>query len=102
MNERILVVANAIGARNRDHWEPPIDPAFTADEIKALHDWVNDGGALLLIIDHVPFPQAANALVTAKRMFARNLRAVVGEYAADEGEISPGIELCQNTDLIDN
>ena len=62
---RILVVANAIGARNRDHWEPPIDPAFTADEIKALHDWVNDGGALLLIIDHVPFPQAANALALA-------------------------------------
>ena len=30
---------------------------------------------------------ASNALVTAKRMFERNLRAVVGEYAGDEGEI---------------
>ena len=35
--------------------------------------------------------QAANALVTAKRSFSRILRAIVGEYAADEGEI--GAEL---------
>ena len=32
--------------------------------------------------------QAANALVTAKRTFTRALRSVVGEYAADEREIS--------------
>ena len=30
---------------------------------------------------------ACNALVTAKRMFERNLRAVVAEYAADEADI---------------
>lgn len=30
--------------------------------------------------------QAANALTTAKRMFIRALRSVVGEYAADEAE----------------
>ena len=30
---------------------------------------------------------ASNALVTAKRMFERNLRAVVAEYAADEADI---------------
>ena len=30
---------------------------------------------------------ASNALVTAKRMFERNLRSVVGEYAADDAEI---------------
>lgn len=31
--------------------------------------------------------QASNALMTAKRAFARALRAVVGEYAADEAEV---------------
>jgi DNA-directed RNA polymerase specialized sigma24 family protein len=35
--------------------------------------------------------QAANALVTAKRMFARVLRAVVGEYAGDEAAIEAEI-----------
>lgn len=32
--------------------------------------------------------QASNALVTAKRMYARALREVVSEYVRDEGEIS--------------
>jgi hypothetical protein len=31
--------------------------------------------------------QASNALVTAKRMFERELRGVIGEYARDEGEV---------------
>lgn len=31
--------------------------------------------------------QASNVLMTAKRMFARHLRAVVGEYADDEGQV---------------
>jgi DNA-directed RNA polymerase specialized sigma24 family protein len=31
--------------------------------------------------------QASNALVTGKRTFARLLRAVIGEYAADPGEV---------------
>ena len=35
--------------------------------------------------------RAANALVTAKRMFIRNLRAVIGEYEADESEIDEEI-----------
>ena len=30
---------------------------------------------------------ASNALVTAKRMFERNLRAVVGEYAGDDADV---------------
>jgi DNA-directed RNA polymerase specialized sigma24 family protein len=35
--------------------------------------------------------RAANALVTAKRMFVRNLRAVIGEYEAEESEIDDEI-----------
>ena len=35
--------------------------------------------------------QAANALTTAKRMFARSLRGVVGEYCAGEDEVEEEI-----------
>jgi len=31
--------------------------------------------------------QASNALTTAKRMYARSLRAAVGQYAGDHAEI---------------
>ena len=34
---------------------------------------------------------AANVLVTAKRMFARNLRGVVGEYMGRDGEVEQEI-----------
>lgn len=36
--------------------------------------------------------QASNALITAKRMFARVLRSVVGEYAKDESEVDSEIQ----------
>jgi len=37
--------------------------AFTEDEIDALVDWVENGGSMLLIADHFPFPGAVEALV---------------------------------------
>jgi len=64
-NGRILVIANALGEHNQTDWNVPIEPAFSDEEIKAVHDWVNDGGALLLIVDHMPFPAAASALGSA-------------------------------------
>jgi len=39
--------------------------AFTDEEITAVRDWVNEGGALLLIADHLPWPAAANKLASA-------------------------------------
>jgi len=36
--------------------------------------------------------QASNALITAKRMYARTLRAVLGEYARDDEEIDAEID----------
>jgi RNA polymerase sigma-70 factor (ECF subfamily) len=42
---------------------------------------------------HLAGPKAAsNLLVTSKRLFARTLRAVVSEYAADEAEIDEEID----------
>ena len=60
---KILVISNALGAEEADE-EGADKSAFTDDEIKAVHDWVKDGGALLLIADHAPFGGAALALAS--------------------------------------
>lgn len=61
----ILVISNALNERNREDWSLPTPSAFTASEIKAVRGWVETGGALLLIADHMPFPGAAEELGAA-------------------------------------
>lgn len=61
----ILVIANALNKRNDNNWVPPFPSAFTDEEITAVHDWVNEGAALVLIADHLPWPAAANNLASA-------------------------------------
>jgi len=61
----ILVIANALHESNKDEWSPPNPSAFTDAEIAAVREWVGNGGALLLIADHLPFPGAADALASA-------------------------------------
>lgn len=56
---KVLVVANALAAVNQTNWTVPTPSAFSAAEIRAVHDWVEDGGSLLLIADHLPFGGAA-------------------------------------------
>lgn len=58
----VLVIANALAARNVEDWTLPTPSAFTDAEINTVAAWVHDGGALLLIADHMPFPGAAEAL----------------------------------------
>ena len=55
----ILVIANALSPANTENWSRPIHSAFTADEIAVVKGFVADGGALLLIADHMPFGGAA-------------------------------------------
>lgn len=57
----VLIIANALNAQNvtdDENWKNPILPAFDKTEIDAVEEWVNDGGSLLLIADHMPFPGA--------------------------------------------
>ena len=61
----LMVIANALHASNQEEWTLPTPSAFTADEIATLRGWVEDGGALLLIADHMPFPGAAAELAAA-------------------------------------
>lgn len=59
---RVLVIANALHGSNEEAWARPIRPAFTPSEVAAVRDWVEKGGSLLLIADHMPFAGAAAEL----------------------------------------
>jgi hypothetical protein len=61
----VLVIANPLNERNAKDWSLPNPSAFTRDEIAALRTWVEKGGSLFLIVDHVPFPGAAGELAKA-------------------------------------
>lgn len=62
---RVLVIANALHPSNQGNWTLPTPSAFTPDEIESVSGWVKDGGTLLLIADHMPFPGAAGKLAEA-------------------------------------
>lgn len=55
----VLVIANALGEDNVGRWVAPADPAFTTEEIATVRAYVEAGGSLLLIADHMPFGGAA-------------------------------------------
>jgi hypothetical protein len=58
----ILVISNALNERNTEDWSLPTPSAFTDDEIEAVKKWIENGGSLFLIADHMPFPGAAGKL----------------------------------------
>ncbi len=58
----VLVISNALNVKNKDDWSPPNPSAFTSQEIAAVRTWVEDGGSLFLIADHMPFAGAAEDL----------------------------------------
>jgi len=62
---KILVIANAMGERNQLNWSPPYDSAFTDEEVAAVREWVRQGGALMLIVDHQPVPATCDKLARA-------------------------------------
>lgn len=58
----ILVISNALADVNIDSWALPNPSAFDAEEIAVVVDWVRNGGSLLLVADHQPWPAAAGNL----------------------------------------
>jgi uncharacterized protein (DUF2249 family) len=80
---QILVIANALAERNNSEWSLPTPSAFSAEEVEAVRDWVKEGGALLLIADHMPFPGAAEKLAGAFGVRFSN------GYAVDEKAQGP-------------
>jgi len=66
----IFVTVNAMGAGSQLSnesfvWSLPPEPAFKKGEVAALASWVSDGGSLLLISDHAPFPGPMESLAAA-------------------------------------
>jgi hypothetical protein len=60
---KLLVIANALADTSK--WALPTRDAFAPEEVAAVERWVRDGGSLLLIADHMPFPGAAESLAAA-------------------------------------
>jgi len=58
----ILVIANALPDSMGNPITIPTESAFTKGEIKSLRKWVENGGSLYLIADHMPFAGAAAEL----------------------------------------
>jgi len=58
----LLIVSNALAKENEDDWNLPTPSAFDSIEIATVRNWVNEGGSLWLIADHMPFPGAAGSL----------------------------------------
>ncbi|QQS45904.1 MAG: DUF4350 domain-containing protein [Acidobacteriota bacterium] len=80
---RILVIANPLHESNQSNWSPPNPSAFTKEEIAAVKAWVEAGGALMLIADHLPFPGAAGELAKAFGISFNN------GYAFEPGKNGP-------------
>lgn len=79
-NVGVLVIANAIAEANSGgNWALPIHAAFGAGEIEQIRRWVERGGSLLLIADHMPFPGATETLASAFGIYFMN------GFATDSG-----------------
>lgn len=55
----ILVIINALHEKNVEKKALPTYSAFTEKEIRAVKEWVENGGSLFLVADHMPYPGAA-------------------------------------------
>lgn len=79
----ILVIANPLAAVNApNNWRLPTPSAFTPDEIAAVHGFVERGGSLFLIVDHMPFAGCTHDLAAAFGVEFENgfaLRALPGQ-----------------------
>lgn len=62
---KVLVISNALNERNVQDWSLPNPSAFTEDEISQVKQWVDDGGSLFLIADHMPIAGCAADLAKA-------------------------------------
>lgn len=61
----IYVISNALHPSNIGNWRLPNPSAFTEQEIQTIKAWVENGGRLFLIADHMPFAGAAADLAAA-------------------------------------
>lgn len=61
----VLVIANAVLGGENSVWTLPTPPALSEEEAELVITWVDGGGSLLLIADHMPFPASVERLAHA-------------------------------------
>jgi hypothetical protein len=86
----ILVIANAQLEGEWDTYPYPTPSAFSPEEISSVQNWVQEGGALLLIADHMPLAGVAQALASAFNIEFNNGFALKGYK--DESERDTAFE----------
>ena len=93
-NLNILVIANPIHRRNDRNWKLPTPSAYTDEEIASVRQWVEQGGSLFLILDHMPFPGGGGKLAEAFGFKFSNGFAYLGNsLGRDPDEYKPGAGL---------
>lgn len=101
----ILISATAMDATNAaiedpdtDGWILAFDPvrlvypmsAYTDEEIAAVQEWVKQGGSLMLVSDHMPFPASQQKLAKAFGVIFENAFAFDSQFlifAATQGQM---------------
>ncbi|WDE02533.1 hypothetical protein [Thalassomonas actiniarum] len=84
----ILVICNALNKANVDKWALPVLSAFSNEEIQAVKDWVDDGGSLLLISDHMPFPSAVTDMGLAFGVEVQSNFAFYPDFVPNTGNMN--------------
>jgi len=96
----VLVISNPLHERNIMNWSLPTPSAFTEDEVASVHTWVEKGGSLLLIADHMPFPGAAGDLAKSFGVEFSNGSAWAGNWkvgSPNAFEFGTGLKKCAVT-----
>lgn len=94
---KILVISNALNEANVGRWILPNPSAFTQEEIVTLKKWVEEGGSLFLIADHMPLAGAAADLASAfgftftNGFVMRNDGDIPSIFSTDKGTLLPSV-----------
>lgn len=97
----VLVIANAQPSdANWNDYPTPTPSAFAPGEINAVREWVQGGGRLLLIADHMPLAGAAIALAAAFDVEFTDGFALAG--IDDEAKSAPTLFRMDNGTLADH
>ncbi|HBX66869.1 MAG TPA: hypothetical protein DEG32_12225, partial [Balneolaceae bacterium] len=58
----IYLTVNPLHESNLGNWQLPNPPVYSLAEVETIKQWVEEGGSLFMIADHMPFPGAASNL----------------------------------------
>lgn len=62
---KVYLTVNPLHESNIGNWQLPNPPVYSEKEVETIKNWVEEGGSLFMIADHMPFPGAASNLAKA-------------------------------------